>query len=55
MMTEEEYIVVSNLQRMRIADQMLRACHPNIDLLEIIRTVNDHVSALENRVNEICE
>ncbi len=54
-MTEEEYIVVSDLQRIRAADRILRDTSSQIDLRKIIDKLNHHISALEKHVNALME
>ncbi len=56
-MTEDEYIAVSNLQRMRAASRLLRDCLPFEDeaVAGAIDVIGENISALEKRVNEMCE
>ncbi len=54
-MTEEEYIVVSDLQRLRYASQMLRDTSSRLDFAEIIDKVEFHISTLEKRVGALVQ
>ncbi len=54
-MTEEEYIVVSDLQRIRAADRLLRDSSSRMDLREIIDKLHDHISVLEKSIEDMMQ